>query len=625
MNMKKYSLLSLWLVYCVCALATLLYWQRTHFNGVDGDEPHYLVMANGIGKHAALEQTEPYTEASKPDNHKKFGLPASDRFVPGGQTHTVLGPHGYFNMHNIGLPVLLAAPFLLDGIVGAKLLMLFFGGLAVVLSWKVAGLYTAEPKIRWLAALATSVAYPLIPAANQIYPEILAGTLALLGLYWFLTTHKPRSAARELLLTLAIVYLPWLQIKFGLACAALVVAVAAKIYGESKDVKRVARIVAAAGISCLALAAYNFYAFGKISGPYMSDAFEVSTTSLMVLLGLLLDQNQGLLMQNPVNFIGLLAIGGLYRTHRRFALLWTVVFLSMIVPNAMHPNWYGGWSFSGRFGWAAAMVFMIPTLRVLIDMATRRETLFRAVVALSMLAQAYFFFRYVFKLASLFNRDAAKPFSEYSIFYHGIHTWLPALYDVKWAFSYAPNYAWLAVAVVLLARGFLPGPKVQRAGGYALGLALAAVVAAGWYQTPKNDKVAVRFAVADLPSLTGRIEGGARVAEPGVDQPGFINFGPYLPLERAKYKVTVRYSGAAPASESLAVFDIISATSPLQLLSRALPGTDGVARELTMEFELAGWNAQRLEFRTNWAGQRQFKLYEIRVENIPRRRRPAAP
>lgn len=615
--MKKYSPLSLWLVYCLCALAALFYWQRTNFNSVTGDEPHYLVMANGVARHAALEQTVPYTEAFKPGQNGKFGLAESDGFQPE-QTHTVRGANGYFNVHNLGLPALLAAPFLLDGIVGAKLLMILFGGLVVVLSWKVAGLYTAEPKIRWFAVLAASVAYPLIPAGSQIYPEILAGALSLLGLYWFVTTHKRRGAGRELLLTLAIVYLPWLQIKFGLTCAVLVVAVAAKIYGESKDVTRVARIFALAAISCLVLAAYNFYAFGKVSGPYTGGAVEVSMTSLMVLMGLLFDQNHGVLMQNPVNFLGLLAIGGLYRTDRRFALLWTAVFLSMIVPNAMHPNWYGGWSFSGRFGWAAAIVFMIPTLRVLIALANRRPALFRAVVALSLLAQAYFFYRYVFRLADLYNSNAPKPFSEYSIFYHGIHTSLPALYDVKWAYTHAPNYAFLAVTVALLARGFLRGDHARRAGNYALALALATVVAAAWYQMPKRVNVALRFAAATLPSLTGRIEGGARVAEAGVDKAGFVNFGPYTLLERAKYKVTVRYSGAAPAAESLAVFDVTSTTLSRQLLSCELPGTDGAVREVAIEFETAGWDPQRLEFRTNWKGKRPFTLYEIRVDDIAR-------
>jgi hypothetical protein len=52
------------------------------------------------------------------------------------------------------------------------------------------------------------------------------------------------------------------------------------------------------------------------------------------------------------------------------------VFLSLIVPNALHPNWYGGWSFSGRFQWAAAIAFIIPTICGLLFIAKRKEKIF---------------------------------------------------------------------------------------------------------------------------------------------------------------------------------------------------------------------------------------------------------
>jgi hypothetical protein len=35
---------------------------------------------------------------------------------------------------------------------------------------------------------------------------------------------------------------------------------------------------------------------------------------------------------------------------------------SLIVPNSLHPAWYGGMSFAGRFNWPGAVVFMVPTL-----------------------------------------------------------------------------------------------------------------------------------------------------------------------------------------------------------------------------------------------------------------------
>ncbi len=612
--MKKYSLLSILLIYCLCSLATLLFWNKSNFNGVTGDEPHYLVMANGIGKHASLEQTTPYKEAFDPREFSKFGIPPDQARLSPENMHTIEGPHGYYNMHNIGLPLLLALPFVLGGIVGAKLFMMFCGGLAILFSWKISGIFSAAPKSRWLAVLATCIAMPLVPAANQIYPDILAGVLSMIGLYWFHTTQKTRGGLTELLLAVAVVYLPWLQIKFGLTCAVIVLAVATKIYIESKDMQRVARIFAAAGISCLTLAAYNFYAFGKVSGPYTPEAIEISKTGLMVLLGLHFDQNQGFLMQNPVNLIGLLAIGWFYRAHRPLALLWTIVFLSLLVPNALHPNWYGGWCFSGRFGWAAAIVFMIPTIYGLVEIAKSREKVFHTIVSISVLLQVYLFCRYAFKLVSLYNRGSSTPFSDYSLFYSRVHTWLPGLYNSEWAYSYAPNYAWLAVASLLLIFGFLRNQKSKRLGTYALWVSAIVVLASGYHRASKDGEVV--FQAASLPSLAGRVQGSARIAEAGVDHPGLINFGPYVPLTRSKYKITLKYSSSGPKGESIAVFDIFNATAKRQLLSHDLPGTNGLVQEFTMEFEISDWSTQLMEFRNNWTGKQQFKLYQISVMRV---------
>lgn len=178
---------------------------------------------------------------------------------------------------------------------------------------------------------------------------MLAGLIALTGLYWFFTVHERRAAGLEALLAATVVFLPWLQIKFAATCVVLVLSITAKIYFQSRDLKRIIRILIIAGASCLALAAYNYYAFGKISGPYQSDALEVSKTSLMVLLGLHFDQNQGFILQNPASLIGILAIGWMYKLNRTFSLVWALVFLSLIVPNALHPNWYGGGAFQVAF------------------------------------------------------------------------------------------------------------------------------------------------------------------------------------------------------------------------------------------------------------------------------------
>lgn len=601
---KPSSAWPLLLIYCLCALAVMGSWRHAHVNNATGDEPHYLVMANGLAQHAALEQTLPYQDANQPGQPQRFNLPPGDM-------HTVVGPRGLYNIHNLGLPVLLALPFTLGGANVSKLFMIACGAMVVLSAWRISGLFSGDTGTRRLAVLASCIGAPLIPAGTQIYPDLLAGLLALTGLYWFLTTQRQRSAGAELALAAAVTYLPWLQIKFGLACALLVLAVAAKIYRESRDLPRVARLLAVAAVSCVALGAYNLYAFGKVSGPYAGDAVEFSKTSLMVLLGMHFDQNQGLLMQNPINLLGLLGVGWLYRANRPLLLLWAAVFVAMLAPNALHPVWYGGWSFTGRFGWAATVVFMLPTLYALLELAKRRRTLFLVLAWLSVALQAYFLSRYGTAQVDMYNRAWETPLANYSMYYGAIHNWLPALYNSEWAFGYAPNYVWLAIVLFLLVAGFVRSARWRWIGAAALGA--GAIAAAGL--THSQHAAEVALAPSNLPGQTGRLDGTARTAQPGRDLPGMVSYGPYLPLPSATYRVTLRYSSTAPATEQIALFDVYNTAAAQSLLVRGLHGTGGAVKEMTMVFAVVPWqNGQKLEFRNNWAGQQPFTLYEMRIK-----------
>lgn len=151
-------------IYFFLALLTLGVWQSKHYYAVAGDEPHYLVMADALIRHGQLEQTLPYQEEFKTRAICQQGLAAASASPNPHNTHAVQGPHGLFNVHNIGLPILLAIPWLLGGVTGAKLSMILASGLAVVTAWKLSGLFPADTGSRLLAVTATTPAV----AANQV-------------------------------------------------------------------------------------------------------------------------------------------------------------------------------------------------------------------------------------------------------------------------------------------------------------------------------------------------------------------------------------------------------------------------------------------------------------------------
>ena len=597
-------------IYFTFALTTFFVWNQNDGMNVGGDEPHYLVMADGIGRYGSLEQSLPYKDEYLSKKIYKHGLGKPGTETSAENFHVVQGPNGVYNVHNIGLPILLTIPYLLAETEGAKLMMIAAGALVVLGAWGFAGLFAGTQTQRFRAVLAVTLSMPLIPAANQIYPDILAGVLALAGLYWFMTTNRQRRPLAELAWAAAIVFLPWLQIKFAATCMLLILAIAGKIYLESRDRQRVARILLVALLSCVALLAYNAYAFGKISGPDSQGALELSRDSVMVFFGLLYDQNQGFLLHNLINLAGLVALGALYRRDPVFTLLLGLVFLSLIVPNAMHPNWYGGGSFSGRFGLSAAIVFMVPVLFGLLRLAAARKFVFLFLAGVAVLLQLLCFYRYAFEHIDLTNRVAATWSNAYSIFYFRIRDWMPMMYNADWAYGYLPNYAWFFLVAALVLAGFAAAEKLEKTVLAALGLGCILIFAAGFADTgkPKNAKI---FYGKDLPAQTGKVEQQMRIAKAGSDPSGFVNFGPYFMLSRGDYTATLTYSSPATPEEEIAVFDAFDATATRPLASLPLAGTNGGSKVVEASFHVNGSRAHSFEFRTNWNGRHDIRVHEI--------------
>ena len=615
--MKKNHLLLALLIYGIFALATLFSWHTKSINTITGDEPHYLVMSSGIVKYGSFEQTAPYKDEFKNREIYKHGL-APEGAQPGSEnTLAVLGPNGLFSLHNIGLSLLLALPFMFGGVFGAKLFMVFMSSIVIVYAWKISQYFSESKTKRFWATIATAVSLPLIPASNQIYPDLLAGIIALMGLYWLMTANVRRGVGIEVLMATVIVFLPWLQIKFAVTCVILIISISAKIYFESKDANRIIRILMIAAFSCVMLGLYNYYAFGKITGPYHSGALEVSKTSLMVLLGLHIDQNQGFVLQNPIHLIGLLAIGWLYKFNRTFTLVWILVFLSLIVPNGLHPHWYGGASISGRFQWAAAIVFMVPTIFGLLSLARRNGSIFKTIIISGLFLQCYFFYQYAIVGNNLYNKSYATWFESYTIFYHPLHKWLPMLYDSSWAFSYAPNYSWMLLISVLVLVGFLinvsaSGRAEQKSKTpFIFGVVLFGIFLAGFSINQARERVV--FQGSRLPSQTGTTVNLHRIAKPNLDQPGFITFGPYLPLRKGSYEVAFSYKSSASALTNIGWVDVFNATSGKQVIKIPINGTTSSTSQLKIDFTLNQWTPNLFEFRTYWNNVSDIEIHDISV------------
>jgi hypothetical protein len=613
----------LWLclgIYLALSLGTLALWQHKGINQLTGDEPHYLVIADSLAQDASAELSAAYAREFASRRIFPAGLAPADALPGPSNSHGLAGPHGLFSGHNVGLPLLLALPFKLGGTLGSKLFLILLSSWGVVLAWKLLRDQGVSPGISTLAVIALTAALPMVPAAGQIYPDLLAGLISLSGLYWLATHARPRSVLVTLGYALAVAFLPWLQIKFSAAAAVLVLAALWLSLRQRSGFARTLIWPTTLAISIALLAAYNQYAFGKVSGPYQDGALELSANALMVLVGLMVDQNQGMLLQNPMLALGVMFLLPLAHREPGLMLAWLLVFLALLVPNAMHPNWYGGGSFSGRFGWSAALCLFLPTLAAIGPLQQKTgKRLLVVLLVLFILIQAYFFRCYAWSGINPYQRPMETWLSAYSMFFGRLANWLPALYDIQWAPRFAPNYlfALLLPGLMLFGLRFFgeqPGSGLLRP-RYILAAATLLVAVTGLFSRPLERPLL--FAASALPSLTGQLDAMGRLAQPQRDAAGFVSFGPYIMLPRGNYKLTIDYQGNAPSSESVATWDVYRPRARHPVLTTvSLPGTSGISARQEIAFQVKRSRPEPYEFRVDWPGTREIRVMSIALERL---------
>ena len=177
---RNSQILFLLLTYFTFSFVTLALWEHKGINQVTGDEPHYLVMSNGIAKYKTFEQTKPYKEEFNTRRIYAPGLALKDENPSPKNTHALLGQNGLFNVHNIGLPLLLAIPFAIGGVIGAKVFMIVVGGLIIFNFWDFASQYCNNKNIICAILLPLTISQPILFSSNQIYPELVAALLTIL-------------------------------------------------------------------------------------------------------------------------------------------------------------------------------------------------------------------------------------------------------------------------------------------------------------------------------------------------------------------------------------------------------------------------------------------------------------
>jgi hypothetical protein len=612
-NNLKSPLILLPLIFFVLALSLLTFWKHENLHQITGDEPHYLVMADGLLPTFELEQTGPYSREFRNRTISPYGLAPRDAVPTIENTHSVAGPHGLFNIHNLGLPIILSIPYLLGGAIGARLALIAIGAAVVALLTVIARSLGASNKQIFLFVGPLTLGMPFVPASTQIYPDLPAGLLLLLGLTLLAVPRLGRKPFVLLFVSMGLALMPWIHLKFSVPMAIVLCALFIEYRKYSEKLKLSLTLLLPTLFSVCLLLSYNKYAFDNFLGPYESKDVQATSFTILQFFGLLTDQNQGILIQQPLHLIGILMIGRVIREKTNLIVTALLLTFSTLGINATHWALYGGFSFGGRFNWTATVCFAVVTIVSLLQLSkTSRRFLITSIVVASII-QFRYLFGLIFESKDLLARPLENWVGTYSVFWPQIETALPRWNFTADAFEYFPNIVSIVLISLIFLVGLLPNFEIQKRLGISIAILSTSIVAVSIFAVRWNPELGLQRWNGDfLPGQVGQVEAPARtVSEPS--PAGYLTFGPRWQTPVGRYKVTIQYQGDSGSSSPVGQLDIFSPSSE-KVLKKADLLTSPEGRELSLYIEVTKEDAGRLEFRTFYNGEGTLTTSWIQIE-----------
>lgn len=343
-----------------CAFFALLGRHLPGPAGAQGDEPHYLLIAQSLLSDGDVDLADEYDQR---EYRSFFGGMLAAHTSPA-------SPRGVlYEVHTPGLPALLLPAYALGGYVGAKLFVALLGALTALLVHRLVRETTGDT---WLAlgAWAALVCMPPLPVyAQAIYPE----NAAALATAVFLLTSRSAMSWRTLLAAgLAAAALPWLHPKFlPLAVVGLGLSVVRPSRARRAWPARCGAVLLFAA-SCGALLFYFHALYGRASlsaayGP--GFASDVSLARLpWGLPALFFDRQFGLCLIAPLWALALPGFVALARVRLGDTLRAALLAATVLGVGGAFSMWWGGACPPARF-----VVPALPALALALAPAFQRH------------------------------------------------------------------------------------------------------------------------------------------------------------------------------------------------------------------------------------------------------------
>lgn len=402
-----------------------------------GDEPSYMAMADSF----ANFKTFNLKKEVETKHYRNFFI--QENGVDNG-VHAVNLGNKQFPKHGIAWSVLLAPLFLIKD--NPRLLGMLLQNFIVVFLAANIFLWLREQKYNsWLSAfvsLSIIFTLPIIIQTHMLFCEPL-GALCLI--YALRKWDKP-----NVLSALAIAVLPWIHIKY-------IIFIPFLIWPWLKINLRKARSIKIQYylplimviLSIIGIAIFNIYAYNTpFSAQEKSSSFLHNYQGLM---GIFVNQIDGLLPFAPIYILAFIGIGALYKDDRK--IFWQIIFTSVILwlITGVFQNWGGGQAPPARMILVSLPV-LAPALAKVLELPLR--WLFRTIYLILLVPSLFLGFRAILQPIKSIARPSFSHLNEISSAF-GLQLNIEKIFPLEHYIGYNLSSLWLLIFVILVIAGYL--------------------------------------------------------------------------------------------------------------------------------------------------------------------------
>ena len=337
----------------ILALSALLVFSQVRGVIPGGDEPHYLAATQSLLHDGDLRVANNYVNS-------EYLAYFPGRLEPHFLKRATSGE--IYSIHAPGVSVIVLPAFAVAGYLGAILTMILIAALTAAMAWRLAWRLSGSAGASWTAVTAVFGTAPYFFHTFTIYPEIIGGFLVTAGVSLLLDLSEGRAVSTRMLIAIgsALAMLPWLHSRFAVLAGLLGVIIVIRL--GSTTVGKIAKFVAVPVLAGVAWFAFFWMIWGSPSpmAPYGADTSTSPSFILGGLIGLLFDQQFGVLTTAPVYLIAVAGTFELFKRRPRLTIELLLVVVAYAITVASYQMWWAGFAAPARFLVAILPLAVMP-------------------------------------------------------------------------------------------------------------------------------------------------------------------------------------------------------------------------------------------------------------------------